>query len=95
MKFIVVDPFTIETQHGTATLSAGKVLELSLDQAARMGGKVKPLPLTGEGGDLPHYCEPGRVWCSEKLPGSDYPTGCLRIGCNHHQVQEGSGYGQG
>lgn len=42
MKYFVVEPFTIETQQGSATLPVGKVLELSQDQAARLGGKVRP-----------------------------------------------------
>jgi hypothetical protein len=42
MKYFVVEPFTIETQQGVVTLPAGKVLELSQDQAARLGGNVRP-----------------------------------------------------
>lgn len=42
MKYFVVEPFTIETQQGSTALPAGKVLELSQDQAARLGGKVRP-----------------------------------------------------
>lgn len=35
------------------------------------------------GKDLPHFCEPGDCWCSEKLPGGDYPAGCIRIECEY------------
>ena len=85
MKYFVVEPFTIETQQGTATLLIGKILELSQDQAARLGGKVKQMHPNG-GRDLPHYCEPGGCWCSEKLPGSNYPAGCIRSNCEYHQA---------
>jgi len=36
--------------------------------------------------NLPHYCEHGDCWCSEKLPGSNYPAGCIRINCEYHQA---------
>lgn len=35
-----------------------------------------------DGKDLPHYCEPGDCWCSERLPISNYPSGC--INCEHN-----------
>ena len=75
MKFFVVEPFTIETQQGTATLSIGKILELSQDQAARLGGKVKQMHPNG-GHDLQHYCSTGQAWCSSKLPAHLNPTAC-------------------
>ncbi len=34
---------------------------------------------------LPHYCETGNCWCSEKLPGSDYPSGCVQHNCEYRQ----------
>lgn len=42
MKYLVCEAFSVETQQGKATVPAGKVLELSEDQAARLGGKVRP-----------------------------------------------------
>jgi hypothetical protein len=47
----------------------------------------KKQPPGGDGHDLSHYCEiyPGGCWCSVKLPGSDYPAGCLRTKCEHYQ----------
>jgi len=42
MKYFVVEPFTLETQQGAATFPAGKILELTENQAARLGGKVCP-----------------------------------------------------
>jgi len=40
MKYFVVEPFTLETSQGKIPLPAGKILELSQDQAARLSGKV-------------------------------------------------------
>lgn len=40
MKYFVVEPFTLETSQGKVTLPAGKILELSQEQAARLAGKV-------------------------------------------------------
>lgn len=42
----------------------------------------KPHPNGGR--DLPHYCQAGDCWCSEKLPGRDYPNGCIRANCEHY-----------
>lgn len=42
MKYLVCEAFSVETQQGKATVPAGKILELSEDQAARLGGKVRP-----------------------------------------------------
>lgn len=42
MKYIVCEAFSAETKQGKVTLPAGKILELSEDQAARLGGKVRP-----------------------------------------------------
>jgi len=84
MTYLVIEPFTIETPQGSITLPAGKVLKLSEDQATRMGGRVRLV--VGENKHLPHYCEHGDCWCSEKLPGSNYPAGCIRIGCEHFQT---------
>ena len=42
MKYFVVEPFTLETVTGAVTLLAGKILELSPDQAARLADKVFP-----------------------------------------------------
>lgn len=42
MKYFVCEPFTVKKSQGTATVPAGKALELSEDQAARLGGKVRP-----------------------------------------------------
>jgi len=36
--------------------------------------------------DLPHYCQPGDCWCSEKLLGSDYPASCVRCNCEYLEV---------
>lgn len=81
MKYFVIEPFTIETQQGSVTLPAGKVLELSLDQSARLVGKVELLLHPNGGRDLSHYCERGACWCSAKLPGSYYPAECVSINC--------------
>lgn len=95
MKYFVVEPLTLETSQGKVTLPAGKILELSQDQAARLANKVKPLPipvrvrppLPNGGRDLPNYCPPGDCWCSEKLPGKNYTAGCIRTKCEHHQEE--------
>ncbi len=84
MTYLVAKPFTIETPQGSVTLPTGKVLELSEDQAAQLGNKVRLAE--GENKQLPHYCEPGDCCCSEKLPCSNYPAGCARINCEHHHA---------
>ncbi len=43
MKYLCVEPFTLETSRGKVTLSKGQVLELSEDQAAKLAGYIKPL----------------------------------------------------
>lgn len=84
MKYFVTEPFSIETPRGIVSLPAGKVLELSQDQAARLGSKVR---LTvGDNKHLPHYCTPGDCWCSAKFTGSNYPAECIKIGCGHYQT---------
>lgn len=85
MKYFVVEPFVLETPQGTATLPAGQVLELSKDQAARLGGKVKLIHPNG-GRDLPYYCPEGGCHCSAKLPDADYPAECIRIKCDSYQA---------
>lgn len=77
MKYFVIEPFTLETPQGSATLPAGKILELSLDQAARLKGKVE---LLIEGRDLPHWCSQSESWCSAKLTGS-----CVRPECEYYK----------
>jgi hypothetical protein len=34
---------------------------------------------------FPHYCRPGNCHCSAKLPGSNFPAGCIQCKCKHHQ----------
>ena len=80
MKYFVVEPFTLETQQGTATLSAGQVLELSQDQAARLGVKVELIPPANDGRDLEHYCKDQAAWCSSRLPAHMNPTPCRNCG---------------
>lgn len=46
MKYFVVEPFTIETSQETVTLAPGNILELSEEQAARLGRKIKPATVT-------------------------------------------------
>ena len=47
------------------------------------GAPALPVPPPNEGRNLSHYCGQGNCWCSEKLPGSNYPSGC--VGCNCEQ----------
>lgn len=42
MKYFVCEPFMVDTSQGKVTVPAGKILELSEDQAARLGGKIRP-----------------------------------------------------
>jgi hypothetical protein len=53
-------------------------------QTAESPQQEQPTPDCGR--DLPHYCEPGGCWCSEKLHGNDYPAGCIRQGCEYHEA---------
>ena len=38
-------------------------------------------PMVEDPYQFSHYCAPDDCWCSSKLPGSDYPAGCMRIKC--------------
>lgn len=44
--------------------------------------------LSNDGKDLPHYCKKGNGWCSEKLPESNYPAGCVRLHCEHYHASQ-------
>jgi len=85
MKYFVVAPFSFESVTGYVTIPAGKILELSADQAARLTGKIEVIAPPNGGRDLSHYCAPGQAWCSAKLTGQNYPAGCLRISCEYYQ----------
>lgn len=41
-----------------------------------------------DGKDLPHYCGSADKWCSEKLPGSNHPAGCIKFKCEHYELKE-------
>jgi hypothetical protein len=64
MTYLVVESFTIETPQGSVALLAGKMLELSEDQAAKMGGKVRLV--VGENRHLSHYSDPGELRTREQ-----------------------------
>ena len=32
---------------------------------------------------FPHFCQPGNCWCGAKLPGSGYPSECIRTKCTY------------
>jgi hypothetical protein len=83
MKYFIVEPFTIETPQGTVKLAAGKILELSEEQAARLGDKIKPATVPAfnqqEALDLirrthaelnhrGHWPEQLMIWLREKHP---------------------------
>lgn len=78
MKYFVVAPFSFESVTGYVTIPAGKVLELSIDQAARLTGKIEVIAPPNGGRDLSHYCTPAACWCSQKLPAANYPAGCSK-----------------
>lgn len=67
-----------------AVLQRNKQLNTGLTRQAECEAGVKS-ELPNGGRDLPHYCKPGVCWCSEKLSGRDYPAGCIRFKCEHHQ----------
>jgi len=78
MKYIVTEPITLETVTGSVTLPAGKILELSQDQAARLAGKVSRQPDT-----VTAFCSSYDGHCSVKVTGV-YPDDCIKIGCEHY-----------
>lgn len=61
----------------------GTVIQIPVDRLSQFEKFIATKPVT-DGRDLPHYCQPGDCWCSEKLPGRGYPSGCVRIGCEYH-----------
>lgn len=61
----------------------GSIIEVPEDAFKILAEYVVQINETGK--DLPHYCTDGDCWCSAKLPGSDYPTGCINIGCEYHR----------
>lgn len=42
MRYSVIEPFSIKTVSGEVNLHAGRILELTSEQAAMLGGKVRP-----------------------------------------------------
>lgn len=63
----------------------GTVIHIPADRLSQFEKFVAVTPVT-DGRNLPHWCEPGLCWCSEKLPGKNYPAGCIAFDCEHHQV---------
>jgi len=78
-----------EIPSARGVIPTGRIIEISAAMLEKLQGKVEPLPITRPNGgkDLPHYCQPGECWCSEKLPQSNYPSGCIRIKCEYQQVK--------
>ncbi|MBC8017064.1 MAG: hypothetical protein H7X83_00910 [Verrucomicrobia bacterium] len=59
-------------------IPVGSIINVDESLLAKLGEKVTPLT---DGRNLPHYCEPGLCWCSEKLPDRDQPAGCINCEC--------------
>jgi hypothetical protein len=83
MRYAVVDPFTIKTPQGDVILTKGKVLELSPEQAERLGGKVvlADTPTINNGDTWPPEPEAwltdtGEIRTNGIFPG-EYPDGGL------------------
>jgi len=73
------------TVHGK--IAVGTIVNIPDNLLEKYKDRVEPVSvsISGDGRDLDHYCKDGACWCSEKLPGSNHPLGCIRHGCCHHQ----------
>lgn len=86
MKVQVIKQIALEKR----VLNPGEIIDVPESILSKLGGRVSPLSSSAAkvGRDLPHYCQAGEFWCSEKLPGRDHPNGCVRIRCEHHQGKQ-------
>jgi len=77
MRVTALQQFTISGR----IIPPGEIIEIPDSVYPKLAGKVKAV---SDGRDLPHYCRPADCWCSEKLPGKNYPAGCIRFKCEYH-----------
>ena len=82
MQCRVLKPFSRRGE----IVPAGGMIEIPEDMLPQLAGRVTPLhvPPPDAGRNLPHYCPAGNCWCSEKLPGKNFPAGCAQFKCEHH-----------
>lgn len=74
-----------EISSAKGIIPVGQIIEVSPELLGKLGRKVELInPAPNGGRSLPHYCQAGDCWCSEKLPGRDYPNGCIRANCEHY-----------
>jgi hypothetical protein len=71
-------------------LHPGEIVDVPESIVLKLGGRVKPLAITGTGDpkNLPHYCPAAGMWCSSRLPSNNYPTECVRLGCIYHHTAQ-------
>jgi len=75
----------VEIMLSNKTLHPGEIIEIPNSLLPKLGGRVKPLH-TSDGKDQPHYCSESDSWCSAKLPGTDYPAGCIWHNCEYYHA---------
>jgi hypothetical protein len=81
VKVRVIHPIT--TNKGTTP--AGAIIEIPESFLEKLKGKVEAF---GDPKSFSHYCRPADCHCSAKIPDADYPTGCIRIGCDHYHASQ-------
>jgi hypothetical protein len=86
MRVRILEEITLSKR----VLHPGEIIDVPDSLLPKLGGRVKPLssPGTGDPQEYQHFCKPAGSWCSEKLPGSHHPEGCIRIGCEYHPAAQ-------
>lgn len=77
-----------EIRTAKGIIPIGRTLEISAAVFEKLKGKVEVFPEVRDPRGFDHYCLPADSWCSEKLPGSHYPEGCIRICCIYHHAAQ-------
>lgn len=88
MRYLITESFTLKTPKSDLILPVGKIIELSPDQAEKLGGKVRladELDIPKISDTVSVFCESYGGHCSGRLPQNKYPAECLQIKCEHYQ----------
>ena len=77
-----------EIKSAKGVIPVGRTLEVSPAVFEKLKGKVELLAEVRDPYNFSHYCKVANSWCSEKLPDSHFPEGCIRIGCEYHHGEQ-------
>lgn len=85
MNIWIIKTCDVKLDGTVKTLQDGTLLDLPDDKAQRLidAGYAGKYTHSGDGRDLSHFCFDGDCHCSAKLPGADFPAGCIKCD-NYH-----------